>query len=71
MNSLMTKMLRNYQNTMNINTPSKNCPDKCENAKKALLFIANNTQEELDITQIVITCLKCQESYWKINKKKE
>lgn len=71
MNNLMAKMLRNYQSTMKINTPNKNCVDKCENAKKALLFIANNTQDDLDITQIIITCFKCQESYWKIEKKKE
>jgi hypothetical protein len=68
MENFVTRALRNQG--IIINQPNPKCEDKCDNAKKALLFIANNTQNEIDITQIVIVCSKCQSSFWKIMVKK-
>lgn len=53
------------------NTSNPDCPDKCENAKKANLWIANNLNDQIDVTQIMIVCAKCGKSIWKINKRKE
>lgn len=61
-----------YRNLMSIeiNKPYKGCPDQCENAKTALLWIANNLNKEIDVTQIIIVCNNCQKSYWKIMERK-
>jgi hypothetical protein len=69
MDNMITRAMR-HQGFL-INTPNPKCEDKCANAKQALLFIANNTQTELDITKIIIVCGKCQSSFWSILKKKE
>jgi hypothetical protein len=64
--NILYKILRN-QAIMNMANPE--CPDKCQNAQKTLLNIAN-TQTDIDILDLVIVCWKCKQSYWKIMEKK-
>ena len=67
MNLLKSIVLRNAQ--LKMNTPTTDCPD-CQNCKDSLLFLANNLNDKIDITKIIMICATCTKSLWFITTRK-